>query len=142
MSTEENKALVRRFVEEVVNQHNVDVLDQITALDFRTTFPVPEPGRAGFKQAMAALFAGFPDVHSTTEDVIAEGDRVATRGRWTGTQQGEFQGIPPTSTQVQVSYIDVWRVQNGQLVENWVQMDFLGLLQQLGVVPAPGQAGA
>jgi predicted ester cyclase len=60
----------------------------------------------------------------------------------TGTQQGEFMGIPPTNKPVKVSYIDLWRVENGQFVENWVQMDMLGLMQQLGVVPAPEQASA
>jgi len=138
MSAEENKALLRRFVDEVVNQHSVDVLDQIVAEDFRTTF-APAPGREVFKQAMAALFQGFPDVQSNIDELIAEGDKVSSLGRWTGTHQGDFQGIPPTGTQVEVSYIDIWRVQDGQFVENWVQMDILGLLQQLGVIPAQGQ---
>jgi predicted ester cyclase len=77
-------------------------------------------------------------MHVTLEDEIAEGDKVITRGYFSGTHQGEFQGIPPTGKQIKVSYIDIWRVENGKLVENWIQMDMVGLLQQLGVIPPMG----
>ncbi|MDQ4076957.1 MAG: ester cyclase [Chloroflexota bacterium] len=141
MSTEENRELIRHFVEQVVNQHNPDALDQIIAPSFQTTFPGASPGREGFKQAMAAVFRGFPDIRTWIDDIVVDGDRVATRGGWEGTHQGEFQGIPPTGRRVKISYIDIWRVENGQFVENWVQMDFLGMLQQLGVVPSTSQDG-
>ena len=81
--------------------------------------------------------AAFPDLHVTLEDVFGEGDKVATRGYFTGTHQGEFNGIPATGKQVKVSYIDLWRLENGKAVDNWVQMDMIGLMQQLGVIPAP-----
>jgi steroid delta-isomerase-like uncharacterized protein len=137
---EHNKAVVRRFFEEVLNQQQMAILDQILAPDFRTTFPATPPGREGFKQAVEAIFRGFPDTHSHVEDMIAEGDRVAARGHWTGTHQGEFMGIPPTGKQVTVRYCDIWVVENGKITRNWVEMDMLGMLQQLGVVPTPGQA--
>jgi predicted ester cyclase len=70
--------------------------------------------------------------------MIATEDRVVVRGHWTGTHQGEFMGIPPTGKQVQVSYIDIWVVENDQLMKNWVEMDMLGMLRQLGVAPTPG----
>jgi steroid delta-isomerase-like uncharacterized protein len=137
---EHNKALVRRFFEEVLNQQHTAVLDQIIAPDFRTTFPATAAGREGFKQTVAAFFRAFPDTHSHVEDMIAEGDRVAARGHWTGTHQGEFMGIPPTGKQVMVQYSDIWVVENDKLTDNWVLMDILGMLQQLGVAPTPGQA--
>ena len=133
-----NKALVRRFFEEVFNQQHMAVLDQLIGPDFRTTFPATTPGREGFKQAVAAFFRAFPDTHNHVEDMIAEGDQVTARGHWTATHQGEFMGIAPTGKRVMVQYIDIWVVENGKITGNWVQMDFLGMLQQLGVVPTPG----
>jgi len=135
----QNKALVRRFFDEVLNQQQMAVLDQIIAPDFRTTFPATPAGREGFKQALAVFFRAFPDTHNHVEDMIAEGDRVVVRGHLTATHQGEFMGIPPTGKQVQMQYIDIWVVENGKITNNWVQMDFLGMLQQLGVVPTVGQ---
>lgn len=82
--------------------------------------------------------AGFPDLHATVETAIAEGDQVATRGYITGTHKGPFMNIPPTSKSIKVTYTDIWRIENGKAVENWVQMDMLGLMQQLGVIPTPG----
>jgi steroid delta-isomerase-like uncharacterized protein len=102
--------------------------------------PAPAPGNEGFKQVIMMFRNAYPDLHVTVEDVIAEGDKVASRGTWRGTHQGEFMGVPATGKQVAVSYSDIWRVENGKFVENWVQMDLLGLMQQLGVVPAHGQA--
>ena len=72
--------------------------------------------------------------------MLGEGDKVVTRGTFTGTHQGEFNGIPATGKKVKVSYCDIWRVENGKCVENWVQMDMVGLMQQLGVIPAPEAA--
>jgi steroid delta-isomerase-like uncharacterized protein len=136
---EQNKALVRRFFDEVLNRQHTVVLDQIIAPDFRTTFPGTQAGREGFKQTVAAFFRAFPDTHSYVEDMIAEGDRVAARGHWTATHQGEFMGIPPTGKQVKVQFSDIWVVENGMLADNWFQMDRLGMLQQLGVVPTTSE---
>ena len=82
--------------------------------------------------------AGFPDLHVTIEDMIAEGDKVVARLTASGTQQGAFLGIPSTGKHATISDIEVVRIVNGKFVEIWVQADFLGLLQQLGVVPAMG----
>jgi predicted ester cyclase len=81
----------------------------------------------------------FPDLHFTVEDIIAEGDKVVTRLTCRGTQQGAFMGIPPTGKQATVTAIDINRFAGGKSVEHWLNMDTLGLLQQLGVIPAPGQ---
>jgi steroid delta-isomerase-like uncharacterized protein len=143
VSAEEAAALVHRVFEEGVNQKNLAVFDEVLAPTYvNYSFPAPTPGPEGFKQVMAMFFQAFPDIQETTEDIIAEGDKVATRGYFTGTHKGEFMNIPATGKQVTVSYIDIWRVENGKLVENWVQMDLLGMLQQLGVIPQPGEAGA
>ena len=85
--------------------------------------------------------AAFPDLQATIEDLIAEGHKVAVRGTLRGTHPGELLGIPPTGAQVTVPLIDINRIEAGKLVERWGEADMLGLLHQLGVIPAPGQAG-
>jgi predicted ester cyclase len=140
MSTEENKTRLRRVFEEGINQKQLDVFDELLAPNYvNYNMPAPAPGPAGFKQVIGMFLTAFPDMHLTLEDVFGEGTTVGSRGYFTGTHQGEFMGIPATNKPVKVAYIDLWRMENGLCVENWVQMDMLGLMQQLGVVPAPGQ---
>lgn len=140
MSMEENKAIIRRGFEEGVVQGNLDVMNEIIAPNYvNHNFP-GGAGPEGFKQTIMMFKSAFPDMGLTIEDMIAEGDRVATRGTWTGTHRGDFMGIPATGKHVRISYSDIWRLENGKAVENWVQMDILGLMQQLGVAPAPGGA--
>jgi len=139
---DQNKAIVRRLFEEAFNKRNAGVINELLAANYvNHDFPAPAPGAEGFRQVNALFLTAFPDMHVTFEEELAEGNMVITRGYFTGTHKGEFQGVPPTGKQIKVKYIDIWRVENGKLVENWVQMDQLGLLQQLGVVPTPGQAG-
>lgn len=141
MSTETNKTIVHRIFEEGFNQNKPQVWDELIAPNYvNHDFPTPAPGAEGFKMVAGMFLAAFPDLHATLEGAVAEGDRVATRGYFTGTHKGEFNGIPATGKSVQVKYIDVWRLENGKAVENWVQMDMVGLMQQLGVMPAPAQA--
>jgi len=140
MSTEDNKAIVRRLIEEGFNQRNLAIFDELYAPDFvyylgSTTIQGLEP----YKQFTSMSFTAFPDVHFTIEDQVAEADKVVTRWTWRGTHQGPFQGIPPTSKHVMVTGVGINRIAKGKVVENWTNMDILGLLQQLGVVPAPGQ---
>jgi predicted ester cyclase len=138
MSTEENKNLVRRIFEEGINQNKPNVFDELIAPTYvNYNFPSPAAGVEGFKMVIGLFRTAFPDIQITLEEELAEGDKVSTRGYFTGTHTGDFQGIPATGKQVKVEYIDIWRVANGQLVENWVQMDQLGMMQQLGVIPAP-----
>lgn len=138
MSTDTNKTIVRRIFEEGFNQNKPQVWDELIAPNYvNHDLPAPVPGPEGFKMIAGMFLAAFPDLHTTIEDVVADGDRVATRGTFTGTHQGEFNGIPPTGKSVKVSYIDIWRLENGKAVENWVQIDMVGLLQQLGVMPVP-----
>src|SRR5947209_11868998 len=141
MAAEENKALVRRGFEEGMNQKNLDVFAELLAPTYvNHTMPAPVPGPEGFKQVVTMFVQGFPDFHITIEDMIAEGDKVATRGSFTGMHNGEFMHIPATGKHVTVSYMDVWRMENGKAVENWVQIDQLGMMQQLGVITTPEPA--
>jgi len=138
---EANKARVRRVFEEGLNQKKLDVFDELLAPNYvNHNMPAPAPGPAGFKQVIQMFLTAFPDMHITIEDAFGEGDTVGSRGYFTGTHQGEFMGIPPTNKSVKVPYIDLWRTENSLFVENWVQMDMLGLMQQLGVILTPGQA--
>ncbi len=140
--TEDNKALNRRFVEEVINEGNLDAIDEL--LDPGVVDHAAPPGfptgREGAKQFAAMMRSAFPDLHLTIEDMIAEGDKVVMRSTWSGTHQGEFMWIPATGRRVTVSAIDISRVADGRMVEHWEQFDALGLMQQLGAVPPPEQA--
>jgi predicted ester cyclase len=141
MSTlqEQNKSLIHRFFEDGINQNKWDVFDEIIAPSYvNYNLPAPAPGPEGLRQVVGMFKAGFPDLHTTVEAVIAEDDKVATRGYITGTHQGPFMNIPSTGKSIRVTYTDIWRIENGKAVENWVQMDMLGLMQQLGVIPTPG----
>jgi len=137
MSTEENKALLRRLFEEVWNQGNLATLHEVLAADF--LYHPDLRGLEAYKQAIKLNLTAFPDLHFTIEDMLAEGDRVVTRWTLRGTHQGPFQDIPPTGKPVTVTGISIFRVANGKGVEVWTDADYLGMLQQLGVVPAPGQ---
>lgn len=141
MSTlqEQNKALVRRIFEEGINQNKQGIFDELIAPSYvNHDIPAPTPGLDGFKMVIGMFLAAFPDMRVTIEEELAEGNKIITRGYFTGTHKGDFQGIPPTGKQIKVKYIDIWLVENGKLVENWVRLDELGMMQQLGVIPTPG----
>lgn len=136
--SDQNKALMRRGIEEVWSQGKFDILDELVASDFVGHMaPVDNHGPEGVKQYFSTLRAAFPDLHFTIEDQIAEGDRVATRWTARATHKGEFQGVPPTGRQGVVTGITISRVADGKVVEGWTNLDELGLLQQLGVIPTP-----
>jgi steroid delta-isomerase-like uncharacterized protein len=98
-------------------------------------------GLEPFKQYLSMLLTAFPDLHVTIEDMIGEGDKVVVRFTFRGTHQGDLRSIPPTGKQVEVTGIDIICAANGKVVEEWANIDELGLMQQLGVIPIPGQAG-
>jgi predicted ester cyclase len=135
--SEQNKAQVRRVIEEIYNRGDLTVVDEVADTDLVIhASPHDIRGREGAKQYVAALRAGFPDLHLTIEDQIAEGDMVVTRWTARGTQAGEFEGIAPTHRKVCVGGTDIDRIIDGKTVECWAQVDQLGLMQQLGVVAA------
>lgn len=138
----QNKDLVRRGVELVWNGENVSAVNEIVSGDFVVHASRPGNeihGPDGTRQHFTTLRNAFPDLKFTIEDHIAEGDRVVTRWVARGTHKGEFQGIPPTGKQVTLSGIDIDRIAGGKIVECWMNLDELGLLQQLGVIEAPEQ---
>ena len=145
MSTEANKEIVRKWVDEVLNKRDVSEQSpayQLVAVDFVGHFPGQPPieGLEAYRQFGSLYFSAFPDLQITPEDLIAEGDKVTMRYGWRGTHKGELMGIPATGKQVITSGISILRVANGKIAEQWDSFDNLGMLQQLGVVPAPGQA--
>jgi steroid delta-isomerase-like uncharacterized protein len=142
MSTEQNKALVRQMVEEMFNRGNISRADEFLSPDFVEHEELPPgipQGREGVKQLTAMMRNAFPDFKATIEDIIAEGDKVVIRMTWSGTQKGEFMGVPPTGKSVSFGVLDIIRVAGGKFVEHWGQMDSMGMMQQLGAIPAPGQ---
>ena len=130
-------AMVRRMFQEVIVGGNLALVDELVADDFKTEMPTPVPGKEGFRQVVKAWRAAFPDMTMTFNDVLVSGDKVTTRGVIRGTHKGEFNGIPATGKRVEARFIDIWQARNGKFVENWVQIDMLSMLTQLGVVPPP-----
>jgi steroid delta-isomerase-like uncharacterized protein len=139
MSIEQNKEIASRMHEEVVNQKNLSALDDCVAADVVWHEPPPglAPGMEGFKQFFPMLYAAFPDWHATIEDVIAEGDKVVHRIKGGGTHKDEWMGIAATGKQVTPTGILIYRIDNGKIVEEWLQYDVLGVMQQLGAIPRP-----
>lgn len=139
MSSEEHKALARRISEELIGRGDYAAADELIAHDYVNHNPLPgqAPGRAGFKETLALLRAAFPDLRETIEGLVAEEDRVAVRATRRGTHRGPFMGLPATGKAVTVSTMYILRVANGQVREAWLTWDMLGLLGQLGAVPAP-----
>ena len=141
MSAEENKALVRRFVEGFWNEGNKAAADELFAPDAEIRMPTGELVDLEGLKGFAGEFRGsFPDWHSTFEELIAEGDRVAERWTGRGTHRGDLQGIPPTGKRVEAPGSVFYRVVGGKIVEFRGQLDMMGMMQQLGVIPAPQQA--
>ncbi len=134
--TEMNKALALQTME-ALHQRDLDGVRANMSSDARFYGWAPEPLDAnGHKAFMSALLMAFPDSSIIIDDVIAEGDRVAVRHRLQGTHQAELQGVPPTGRPVEVSAIVIFRIQNGVIAEAWLNADIMGMMQQIGVVPA------
>ena len=138
LGTEDNKKIVRRFVEEFKNKANHNIVDELFTPDPAIHFPIPglPPGRDALKQLGPLVVMAFPDVHVTVEDLIAEGDKVVERTAAGGTHKGEFYGIPATGKQITWTEIHIYRLKDGKITELWSQIDLLGLLTQLGAFPA------
>ena len=137
MSVEENKALYRRWFEEVVTRGNLGLANELVGPDYVLHFPGVEApvDLEGHKQLVSMFRAAFPHWEESVEDVIGDGDRVVIRVVGRGTHQGEFQGIAPTGSHVTASGVGIARIENGRIAEAWAEYDALGLLQQLGALP-------
>jgi steroid delta-isomerase-like uncharacterized protein len=134
--TERNKAVVRRFIEEVQNKKNMDVFDELNAPDFVNLSAPPgmPTDREGGKMFLGGFLSAFPDSRVMIDDMIAEGDRVATKKTFTGTHTGDFGDIPATGNRVTIQYVDILRLRDGKIIEHWLSMDQLSFRQQLGAL--------
>jgi steroid delta-isomerase-like uncharacterized protein len=144
---EENKAIALRVVEELWNQHNVDLVDEFFAADFISHNPVlsgayPEVGTESMKQAITDHFTALPDFHVTVHETVAEGDQLAQRWTVTGTHKGELMGIPPSGNQVTFTGFTINRFADGKIVEQWWAYDALGMIQQLTAPPEKDYSNA
>jgi steroid delta-isomerase-like uncharacterized protein len=139
--SEENKKLVREIFEQAWNQGNFTLLEENLAADYVGHSPPKDiEGPEGGKQFITMMRHAFPGFEYIIEDEIAEGDRVVNRWTARGTHRGPFQGLPPTGRQFSIAGIGIYRVANGKLVEGWTSADLLGLMGQLGALPAPAQS--
>ena len=137
MSTEANKALVRRLIEGI-NTGDLALLEETVAPDYLNHHPAPgqRPGLDGLKELVTASRKAFPDLTYTIEEMVAEQDKVAVRITWRGTHRGEFAGIAPTGRTVTVSALELLHIKDGKIIENWSHHDILALMQQLGALPS------
>jgi len=136
-----NKLLVRSYIEDVFNKRQLAAIDRYILVDYAEHNPNLPPGLAGKRQFVASVLAGFSDYHAEIQDILAEGDKVVVRTRWTGTQDGSFLGLPPSGHRVSFSTADFYRIQNGRLAEHWDVVDSLPRAVALGLVPAPKPPG-
>jgi steroid delta-isomerase-like uncharacterized protein len=140
LSEARNVATLERFVEEVINQGQFEAAAELVEENFVELDPFPgqQQGREGLKDVIRMMRIGFPDIHWTLEETIASGDKVVSRFKWTGTQRGEFLGIPATGRKVTVPGVVIDRLNDGKMADSRILMDTLGMMQQLGVIPRPG----
>ena len=141
MTTEQNKALVRRFYAEI-DAGNIDAMDELVAEDYVDHNPAPFPnlasGREGLKQTFRIFWTATPGRHEI-EDQVAEGDKVVTRLTAYGRHEGDLPGpLPATGLEIRETGVAIHRIANGRIVEHWSDRDDLGLMQQLGVIPPAG----
>ena len=139
MSTEQNKAAVRRYWEGF-NAHNLDVWDEVCTsnhINHDPGLPVPDADLQTIKQLIGGLQAAFPDLNSSEEDLISEGDKIVVRRTFRGTHKDEFMGVAASGNKVTFSGIFIDRLTGGKIEEQWVVFDVMGLMQQIGGVPAP-----
>ncbi len=141
MSAEENKAIMRRYFS-VFEQGNIDLLDELLAPDYTNHTPATPDlptGPEGVKGVVSMFRGGMPDLRVVVEDMIAEGDKVATRYTLEGTHEGELFGVPPTGQRLSIKSFTAERVSEGKIREHWRVSDNLDMMQQLGIFPPPGE---
>jgi steroid delta-isomerase-like uncharacterized protein len=144
MSTEENKAIARRFAQ-VWNRGGTEVIDELAAPDLVVSyplFPAEIHGPAAFKELLAGVYKAFPDLGLRVDDIIAEGDKVAARWTTWGTHQGDMPGLPATGKRAEWTGITIYRIADGKVVEERGEEDGLRMLRQLGAIPQAEQVGA
>jgi steroid delta-isomerase-like uncharacterized protein len=133
MSLEENKAIARRWNDELWSKGNVAAVDELMATNFvwHTSFAGVAPDREGFKQS-AAYLSSFSEMNCVAEDMVADGDKVAVRWTWSGKHTGEYMGMAPTGKRVTMTGISIIHIAGGKIVEEWDEQDSMGFMEQLG----------
>lgn len=140
MTIEENKAVVRRFIEEVINAGNLEAVDELVAPDHVNndpTAPEAPQGSEGIKQLIGMYREAFPDLHFEIGEMICEGNIVAHRWTLTGTHEGAMMGVEPTGKRVEVMGVEMNRVEDGKISTSHTVSDAMGMMQQLGLTPQP-----
>jgi steroid delta-isomerase-like uncharacterized protein len=136
MSTDENKAVVRRFIDETFVKGNPESVDDLVSASFVPhTWPSVQPGRESLKQTVARMASGLSDVAFDIQDMIAEGDRVAVRVTARATHEGDFMGMPAAGKRYEIAEIHIFRLENGLIAEHWHVADMLGMMKQIGAMP-------
>ncbi len=139
--TDSIKERARAFIEEAWSKGNLAIVDEMLAPDYVNHSPLESDqpaGREGYKRAIVTLRTGFPDLTSTVEEVLVEGDRVVTRYTARGTHVGTFQGVAPTGKRIEASGTTIDRYAGGRIVETWDSFDLLAVYRQIGVFSGPG----
>jgi predicted ester cyclase len=143
MSSSQNEgiSLAERYVE-MLNSHDPDAVDGFVAVDYINHNAFVENGREGNRIFWAGFFAAIPDVVGTMEDLVVAGDRVVGRFTYSGAHTGPFYGIPGTGNPVEMRSIDIWRVENGEFVEHWDELNLLEVFQAIGAIPPLNLGGS
>ena len=139
MSIAKNKAIVRRYFEECLNQGKMETIDEVISPTYVSHYPAGYDlggGPDDVKQIVTSMRRGFPNVHFTIEDFVSQGEKVVARWTFHGTHDGNFMGITPTGKEVAVAGVAVYRIENEKIEEVWLSWDVFGLLKQLEVISA------
>jgi steroid delta-isomerase-like uncharacterized protein len=134
-----NKEVIQAFIDDVLNEGRFERANDLVKEDFVELDPLPgqEQGREGLKAIVHALRTAFHDMHWVVKEMVSEGGKVVTRFVWTGVHRGDFLGIPATGRSVEVKGVVIDRLEDGKMADSRILMDTMGLMQQLGVIPAP-----
>ena len=135
--TQDNSAIIRRFVDEVINQGKMGSAEEFVWEDVVEQVPLPGqgPGLEGLKDVLRGMRSAFPDIDFSIKEQVCEGDKVVSRFEWTGTHKAEFMGVPATGRQVRVWGVVIDRLEAGRIKDTRILMDALGLMMQLGALP-------
>ncbi len=142
MSTEDNKEIVRHFFDQGPSHGNMSAAKKLLAPNFVLHVPLPAaPGIQGISDVITACREAFEHLNVTVEDMVAEDDRVAARFTARGVHKGAFMGLPATGKPIIMTGIEIFRIENGRIAELWGEANLLGLMQQLGILPALDKQG-
>jgi len=134
---EKNKALAKRWCEEIWSKGNIEVVDELIAEEFVFTYPVPgtPANKEGYKQSVKMFTTAIIPTNPTTDDIIAEGNKAVVRWTYRGIHKGEYMGVPATDKEITITGISILHIKDGKIVKEWGEMDNLSMMTQLGIIP-------